>query len=928
MNQVRVAASVLAMSLAVVTTADAQRARSDAVSAALPDVEIPYETFTLGNGLRVVVSTDRKAPVIAVGVWYGVGSRDEHPGITGFAHLFEHLMFNGSEHYNHDYFGPFEQAGATDQNGTTWFDRTNYFQTVPSTALAMTLWMESDRMGHLLGVVDQARLDEQRAVVKNEKRQGDNEPYGLVEYSMLEGLFPAGHPYRWSTIGSMEDLEAASLEDVKGWFRHYYGASNAVLALVGDIDVATARPLVERYFGDIDPGPPVARREAAVPIRAANTRDVLRDRVPQARIYRYWTTPGRTTRESLLLGLAADVLGSGKSSRLYEALVVEQKIATEVSASVDEHQLASQFQVTVTLANGVDVAEGARRLDAEIARFLQSGPSAEELERVRMGRYAAFVRGIERVGGFTGKTAVLAEGWLYADDPGFYRTQLKWMRETGTADLAGLAREWLGRGYHQVDVLPFGNLVASGGGADRSAVPAVNQTPELSFPALGQGKLSNGATVVVARRAGAPLVDVLAQFYGGYVADVGRPLGLSSFTNAMLDEGTTSRTALEIAADSERLGAKLSVYARLETNNVRLSALKSNLAPSLALMTDVIRNPAFTQPDIDRVRRIWLAGIEQEQAEPVGLALRLLPPAIYGAGSAYGSPLTGSGLPESTAMLTREDLVRFHRERIRPDNATFFVVGDLTLAEATTALETALRGWTAPAEPIPTIAPATALSRAAARLILVDRPGSPQSLILAGRATTPAAAPGALAQEVMNDTFGGLFSARVNMNLREAKGWSYGASTFFVNGRGPRPWLIYAPVQTDRTKDSLVELKREMTEIVSAQPITAEEFERSRVQSLRALPGSFETTANVLDAIAGAAASGRPLDWTATLAGRYRAMTQADAQAAAREIIRADDLVWVVVGDRAAIEKDLRELNLAPIEVWDVNGRPVSAQQP
>ena len=921
MNHVRIAASLLAMSFVLPATAETQRARTDA--AALPGVEIPYESFTLPNGLRVIVSTDRKAPVVAVGVWYGVGSRDEHPGITGFAHLFEHLMFNGSEHYNDDYFGPFEQVGATDMNGTTWFDRTNYFQTVPTTALEMALWMESDRMGHLLGAVDQARLDEQRAVVKNEKRQGDNQPYGLVEYSMLAGLFPSGHPYSWSSIGSMEDLDAASLEDVRGWFQHYYGASNVVLALVGDIDVATARPMVERYFGDIDPGPPLARREAAVPMRAANTRDVLRDRVPQARIYRYWATPGRTTRESLLLGLAADVLGSGKSSRLYEALVVQQKVATEVTALVEEHELASQFQLTVTLADGIDVTEGARRVDAEIARFLQSGPSEQELERVRMGRYAAFVRGIERVGGFTGKTAVLAEGWLYADDPAFYRTQLLWIREAAAGDVMGSAREWLARGYHQVDVLPFGNLVASGGGADRSALPVVTQTPELTFPALEEGRLSNGARIVVARRSDAPLVEVLAQFDGGYVADVGRPQGLSSFANAMLDEGTTSRTALEIAADSERLGAKLSAYARLETNNVRLSALKSNLAPSLELMTDVIRNPAFTQADIDRVRRIWLAGIEQEQAEPVGLALRLLPPAIYGAGSAYGSPLTGSGSPDSTAALTRDDLLRFHRERIRPDNATFFVVGDLALADAAAALETALRGWSAPAEAIPAIAPVSAPGRAGPRLILVDRPGSPQSLILAGRATTPAAAPTALAQEVMNDAFGGLFSARVNMNLREAKGWSYGASTFFLNGKGPRPWLIYAPVQADKTSDSLIELRREVNEIVGARPITADEFERTRLQSIRALPGSFETTANVLDALAGAWASGRPLDWTATLAARYRAMTLSDAQAAAGEIVRANDLVWVVVGDRSALEKDLRGLDLAPIEIWDVNGRPV-----
>jgi zinc protease len=916
-------AAVFALAAGMAGPAEAQRQRGAASQTAMPDVEIPYQTFTLGNGLRVVVSTDRKAPVVAVGVWYGVGSRDESPGKTGFAHLFEHLMFNGSENYNNDYFRPFEEAGATDQNGTTWFDRTNYFQTVPVTALDLALWMESDRMGHLLGAVDQARLDEQRGVVQNEKRQGDNQPYGLVEYSQLAGLFPAGHPYSWSTIGSMEDLSAASLEDVRTWFRQYYGAANAVLAIVGDVDAATARPLVEKYFGDIDPGPPVARREAAVPIRAANTRDVLRDRVPQARIYRAWATPGRTTREAAMLELAADALGQGKSSRLYESLVYQQRIATNVTAYLEEHELASMLQIEVTLADGTNAEEAARRLDAEIERFLASGPEREELDRVRWRRYAGFVRGTERVGGFAGKATVLAEGWLYADDPGFYRRQLQWMREARPQDIAGVAREWMRRGYHQIDVIPFGDLAAGDAHADRSRLPAVAQTPELSFPAIERARLSNGVNLVFAHRPGAPLVEISAMFEGGFTADVGRKQGLASFATAMLDEGTASRSALEIAAEAERLGAQLSTGAGIETSTVRLSALKANLTPSLALMADVIRSPAFAENEIDRVRRIWLAQIRQEQAQPVGLALRLLPPAIYGPESAYGAPLTGSGTEESINSLTREEMIAFHRERIRPDNATFFVVGDISLAEAAAALETALRGWQAPAGAAPALAAVQAPQRAGPRLILVDRPNAPQTFILAGRATTPAAAPTALAQEVMNDAIGGMFTARINMNLREAKGWSYGAFTFFQNARGPRPWLVYAPVQTDKTKESLAELRRELIDFVGSRPISGEEFERARVQSIRTLPGSFETAANVLGALTAAAANARPLDWTATLPPRYRAMTLAEAQAAAREIVDPNQLVWVVVGDRAKIEADLRSLNIAPLEIWDENGRAV-----
>lgn len=904
--------------------AEAQQ-RAAAAAPAVADVQIPYETFTLKNGLRVVVHTDRKAPVVGVGIWYGVGSRDERAGKTGFAHLFEHLMFNGSENYNGDWFKPFELVGATEQNGTTWFDRTNYFQTVPKTALEMTLFLESDRMGHLLGVIDQAKLDEQRGVVQNEKRQSDNRPYGLAQYAQLAGLFPEGHPYRWSTIGSMDDLNAASLEDVKAWFREYYGASNAVLALAGDIDVATARPLVEKYFGEIDPGPPLTRREVAVPIKVGNTRDVLRDRVPQARTFRAWTAPSGQARDATLLDIAAEVLGGGKSSRLYKALVIDQKVATNVDVSFQPFELTSILEIDVTLAEGQNIDDVMRRADAVVAQFLATGPTAAEVARVKTGRYAQFVRGIERVGGFGGKIAVLAEGWLYADDPGFYRKELQWLREATPVEVRNAAREWMGHGWHQVDVVPFGNLAATASTVNRSAgVPVVATSPDLTFPTIEQGRLANGARVVLARRPGAATVEVQAAFTGGYTADVGRGVGTASFTMGMLDEGTPTRSAVRISEEAEGLGARLTTGAGLETTAVTLSALKGNLTPSLALMADVVRNPTFTQSEIDRVKTVWLAGIRQEKANPNAVGLRLMPLALYPEGNPYAVPLTGSGTAASIGALTRADMQAFHAERIRPDNATFYVVGDLTLAEATAALDTAYRGWAAPATPLRTIPAAGDVTTRAPRLILVDRPNAPQSIILAGRTTTPSAAPTALAQQMMNRSFGGAFTSRINMNLREDKHWSYGVRSSFIDARGQRPWIVSAPVQSDKTIESIRELQKEFTDVTGRRPLTQEEFSSAVTFQTRALPGAFETNGAVLGALSNAEAAGRPLDWTPTLPARLKAMTLPDAQSAARDIIDPSKLVWIVIGDRAKLEAGLRGLNIAPLEIWDEDGKPVT----
>ncbi|GJL90378.1 M16 family metallopeptidase [Hyphococcus sp.] len=886
------------------------------------DIDLPYEQFTLNNGLRVVVHEDHKAPLVAVSIWYHVGSKDEPAGKTGFAHLFEHIMFNGSENFDNDWFGPLEEVGATGLNGTTWFDRTNYFQTVPKTALEMVLWMESDRMGHLLGALTQEKLDEQRGVVQNEKRQGDNQPYGMMEYSTLAGLLPASHPYRHSTIGSMEDLQNASLDTAKQWFKDYYGAANAVLVLAGDVDTATAKTLVEKYFGDIPAGPPVTQTKTNAPQLDVNKREIMFDRVPQPRLDRNWVAPGRVTREAVLLDLAAQVLGGGKTSRLYKKLIDEKQIATSATANNQTQELMSFYSVTVDAKADADRTEVEREMESVLAEFLAKGPTAAELSRAKTGIKADLLRGLEEIGGFGGKATALAQGALYANDPGFILKQLDWLEAATPKEVLAVARDVMSAGYYQLDVLPFPEYSTTASTVDRSTgIPTVTATPDLAFPAIEEATLRNGMKVVLAERHTMPLVEMSIQFDAGYAADSveGGKLGASSFTASMLDEGTTRRSAGQIAEQLEALGANLGAGANLDVNSVQMSALKENLRPSLDIMADVIRNPAFSQTEIDKLRSRWLAAIEQEKAAPVQLALRLLPPQIYGEGHAYAVPFTGSGTVSSINSLTRADLTSFHSKWMRPDNATFFIVGDTTMAEIKPLLETAFDRWDAPSEPKP-VKNVTNVDRPAkGKVILVDKPGSPQSLILAAHVAPSSSADNEIAINAMNDIIGGQFSARVNMNLREDKGWAYGAYTFLQGAKGQRPFMVYAPVQTDKTKESLQELLKELNAFKGAKPANPQELQRTVLNNVRSLPGSFETSNDVLGSLTSSARYGRPWNYPATVKDKYEALSITDITSAADEVIHPESLVWVIVGDREQIEAGVASLHLGPITIMSAS---------
>ncbi len=885
------------------------------------NIEIPYEKFVLPNGLTVIVHEDHKAPIVCVNVWYHVGSKNEKPGKTGFAHLFEHLMFNGSENANDDYFQFMERIGATELNGTTSNDRTNYFQNVPTNALDLTLFVESDRMGHLLGAIDQKRLDEQRGVVQNEKRQSENQPYAISEELTVNSTFPAGHPYSWRVIGSMADLNAASLKDVQDWFKSYYGAANATIVLAGDIDVKTAREKVTKYFGSIPAGPPVARYEAFVAKRTGSIRQVAQDRVPQSRIYRVWNVPELGADEGFLLDLAAMVLGAGKNSRLYQRLIYQDQIATDVQVDNGQLEVAGQFTISASARPGITLEKVESAIAEELARFLKEGPTAAELQRVRTQFLANFLRGIEKIGGFGGKSDILASGQVYVGDPGLYKKELAAYARATPEEVRRTAVKWLSDGDYNLEIHPFAKFENETSDVDRKKMPVPGPPPALKLPKFERATLSNGMKIVLAERHETPVVNFNLNVDAGYASDQSALPGTASMAMRVLQEGTAKRTSLQMSEQLDLLGAQLSAGSNLDTSTVRLSALKMNLDASLDIYADAILHPLFPQAEFERTQKQQSAGIEREKSEPFSMALRVFPTLIYGKGHAYATQFTGSGTQASLKKITRDDLVKFHSTWFKANNATMIVVGDTTLAEIKPKLEKLFGAWK-PGE-VPKKNLGTVAHREKPAVYLIDQPGAEQSVILAGHIAPPRNNPDEIAMETMNNIIGGAFTSRMNMNLREDKHWSYGAGSAIVQARGQQPFIVFAPVQTDKTKESMQEIEKEFRQFLGTKPATAEELAKTQANQTLSLPGSQETINAVSGSIAEVVRFGLPDNYFVTYPDKVRALQLKDISSAAERVIHPNSMVWVVIGDRSKVEAGIRELKFGELTTIDADGVPV-----
>ena len=879
----------------------------------VPDIE--YDTFTLSNGLTVVVHEDRKVPMVAVNVWYHVGSKNEKVGKTGFAHLFEHLMFNGTENYNAEYFEPFEKIGATDQNGTTNNDRTNYFQNVPTNALDLALWMESERMGHILNVIDQEKLDEQRGVVQNEKRQGENQPYGQVFNAIGKAAFPEGHPYSWSVIGSMADLNAATLDDVKEWFETYYGPTNAVISLAGDIDLETAKIKVQEYFGDIQPGPPLTKPKKWIAKRTEQTREVMEDNVPQTRIYKVWNVPEDGTAESQALDLASSTLAGSKNSPLYQELVYKTGLATGVSAFYYGREIAGLFIISATVAPEQDVKEVESVIDATLEKYLKTGPNSKLLKNTKTSTIAGLTNGLQRIGGFGGKSDILATYQTLYGDAGAFRKILEMYLDTSANEVKAASNKWLSSGDYVLTIVPAAKTSIVESTIDRSkGIPYPTEKLSYSFPKIQSAVLNNGSKLVLAERNDLPLVQLEIVFNNGYAVESEDELGLVNFTMSMVDEGTKKYNSLEFAEMQESLGSGIGFGSSIDTTYASMSSLKVNLEKTLDLFKEGLLNPIFPQVELDKVKKRWLAGIDQELNSPASMANREIRTLVYGSGHPYAKA-SSSGTKNTVETFTREDLQAMYAKITNPNDATFIVTGDISLADATNLLNKKFSNWKSSNKSTIKVNLFDVEDQTSPRVFLIDKPGAIQSYILAAQLLPPTNSNDDILIDYMNYAIAGSFTSRLNMNLREDKSWSYGVRTSTGYSQGQRLMRMTAPVQTDKTAQAILEILREYDEYINSSPINSDELSKIKNARTLRLPGQYETLSALLGGIEDIVKYNRDYDYLDTIADKRNSIKLEDVQSATSKYLDTNKWTWVIVGDLNEIEDPVRELNIGPLEI-------------
>jgi zinc protease len=902
--------------------------------------QIKFEKYTLKNGLEVILSENHRLPLVAVDLWYHVGPANERAGRTGFAHLFEHMMFEGSQHVGpkmHDRF--LEGAGASDINGTTDFDRTNYFETLPSNQLELALWLESDRMGYLLGKLDAERLANQRDVVRNERRQSvENTPYGLVEETLYHQLFPKTHPYFADVMGSHQDIEAARIDDIREFFRQYYTPNNSSLTITGDFDPAQAKAWVEKYFGSIPSGPPVPKITATTPPITAEKRVKVTDQVELPRVYMGWITPPIFQPGDPESDLLAQILGGGKSSRLYKKLVYEKQIAQDVQVQNSNLRLGSVFELQATAKPGVKPEDLEKAINEELEKLRAEGPTQAELDRARNVVETHVITSLERLGGFGGLADRLNQYNQFLHDPGYLPKDLARYDHATTADLKQIADEKLTTssrvvvyglsGERVVDDPPRAKEEAKpASGANlagtmpdepwRANPPPAEPPSTLSLPVAASFKLPNGLTVLLAEQHQLPIVSAhLVVLSGSDANPVDKP-GVASFTAQMLPEGTEHRSSNQIADDAAQIGSEVRESSASDQSSVSIRTLKPNVDAALNLLSDVALHPKFDPAEIERIRKIRETDILQIQDDPTQLAIGVMLKAVYGPNHPYG--YREEGTIEVNKIISRDDMVKTWQRGYAPGNSALVLTGDLAQEEARRLAEKYFGDWKAAGErhePPP-------ISLKTTRAIsIVDKPGAAQTFVVVAGLGVPRSTPDYVPLEVMNNILGGLFSSRINNNLREEHGYTYGGFSFFMYRRGPGLFVAGGGIRTDATAPAVHEIFKELERIRTGPP-AADELTLSKGSFAHSLAGLFESSELTANTIGDMFTYDLPPDYYQQLPAKIDAVTPNDVQHMAEKYIHPDTSVVIGAGDRAKIEDSLKKLAIGPVEVRDYDGNLV-----
>ncbi|MCO6511845.1 MAG: insulinase family protein [Aridibacter famidurans] len=913
-------AMILALLLApmIPATANAQG------SSAAPKIE--FEKYTLPNGLEVILHVDRKLPIVHVNQWFHVGSANERPGRTGFAHLFEHMMFQGSKNASQDYLKYVEAAGANllegGVNGTTNQDRTNYFATVPSGNLENLLWVESDRLATLPEALTKENLDNQRDVVKNERRQGlENQPYGRWYKVLGETMYPEGHPYQHTVIGSHEDLTAATEDDVREFFRTYYTPNNLSLVIAGDFDVEQTKKWVEKYFGTIPAGPPLERPAKGLPTLDGERFVKVNDRVPQARVYYGWHAPSYFAPGDAELELFATIMTDGLSARLNKALLYDQQLASNVVAFGGGQPLAGSFVMWATARPGVDLADIEKVIEAEISRFAKEGPTQVELDRAKTKWEFNFIAGLERIGGFGGKSDLLNQYNTFLGDPGKFEDDLARHRNVTSDSIKNAVAKYLDtKNRVRMHFVPETSGRPSDVAVDRTIEPPLGGDKPFNAPEVQTAKLPNGMDIFVVSKPELPKVAVGLATRAGAVADPAGKAGTASMTNRVMRRGTDSMSALEIDEKLGNLGTSISGGAGRESGGLQMEVLTRNLDTALAIMADIAINPSFPQEEFDREKKQALDGLAQAASNPNAVASRVAYMLAFGKDHPYGRP-TG-GLPSTVQKITRDDLVAFHDKYWKPGSSALVFVGNLSLEEAVAKARQHFGSWSGGSAPSVTIPPAN--SSAAGKVYLIDRQGAAQTVVNHILQAPERKSEDYYALSLANTVYGGGFGTRLNLNLREDKGYSYGVFAFPNHFSKDGIWLASGGVQTDKTKESAVEFVKELKNIAGEKPISGQELETARLLRIRGYAQQFEAYGRIAGQILALWQEGLPMSELQNEPEELSKLQLATVNSIAQKYAKPDGTALLMVGDLSKIEQGIRELNLGEIVILDNEGNPVA----
>jgi len=939
-----VAAAMLAACLATtgVSGVSSAQKKSDKGDGKLKLPELKYETYTLPNGLKVITHEDHRLPLVAVDLWYHVGPLNERPGRTGFAHLFEHMMFEGSEHVGEKAHIKFVQgAGATDVNGTTDFDRTNYFETMPANQLELALWLESDRMGFLMEGLDRHLLTNQRDVVRNERRQGEGRPYAAADEAVAHLLYPAGHPYYGDVIGSHADIEAARIADIRDFHQQFYTPNNASIAIAGDFDAAKLKELLTKYFGPIPAGPKVDPVTVVTPSITSQKRATVTDTVKLPQVTIAWLVPAAYTPGSYDAETAVFALGGGKASRLDQALVYKTQVAQRVNCNTRLDKLNGTAQCSIVAKPGVKLEDLEATFWNELAKLQAEGPTADEVEAAKTGNLTGKITGLQRLGGFGGVADTLDEYNQYTGDPGYLPKDIAAVEAVSVESAKAASVKYLTKDSAVVVYCVPGKKVLNdvprspddtdadvkivnpytpefeASQAWRKEVPKAGAPLSVHLPVPETFTLANGLKVYVVEDKSLPILSASFVTRAGSENNPADKAGLASLTAQTMGEGTTTRDLKTLADAQEKIGIRIGVGASMDAASSGLTVLTNHTHAAFELFSDVIEHPAFKADDVERLRKQRLIGIQQETDNVSSMVGRVGPKLLYG-DQPYGASQTGT--TESVSALTQENVADFYASHYGPADSALVVVGDTTPAEAKKLAEQYFGGWTGKATAAITLPPAP--TPEATHVVIVDKPGAPQTALEAYGVGVPANSPDLQTLQVMNYVLGGSFASRINMNLREVHGYTYGANSGYTSYRAGGPFVAGGLVKTDVTGPAATQLMYEIKRFPTTPP-TEVELHEAKVARVQSLPGQFETTGAIAGSMTSLFLYDRPLDYYATLPAKYEAVTAADVARVATEDVHPDQLIIVAAGDRAKIEPQLKDANLGPIEVRDIDGKLV-----